>query len=170
MKSSTHFSLVIYTKPYLKKYLHSLYGNPLIFDKDNLFGVTVAAFLDKPLDFHVTKEELRCRTDKYTEKMEVFLPRTILTKRRSLGYDLTDQHTITLNKFFETRFTEDLARWCELGAIYKVEFKKNLEDFCYRHKIELEYDISFDAIKKKEYRFRDKHKAVENKTALRVVA
>ena len=105
MKSSTHFSLVIYTKPYLKKYLHSLYGNPLIFDKDNLFGVTVAAFLDKPLDFHVTKEELRCRTDKYTEKMEVFLPKTILTKRRSLGYDLTDQHTITLNKFFETRFT-----------------------------------------------------------------
>lgn len=170
VKPQNHFSLIIYTKPYLKKYLQSLYGNPIIFDKDNLFGVTIAAFLEKPLDFHVTKEELRCRTDKYTEKLEIFLPKTILTKRRSTGYDLSDANTITLNKFFETRFTEDLARWCELGMVYKVEFKKNIEDFCHRYKIELEYDITFDAIKKKEYRLREKRKIQEEKSTLRVVA
>lgn len=169
VRPSTHFSLVIYTKPYLKKYLQSLYGNPIIFDKDNLFGLTVAAFLERPLDFHVTKEELRCRTDKYTEKLEVFLPKTILTKRRSMGFDLTDQHTITVNKFFETRFTEDLVRWCELGLVYKVEFKKNIEDFCHRHKIELEYDISYDAMKKKEYRLRERKKTLEI-SHLKVVA
>lgn len=106
--------------------------------------------------------------DKYSEKMEIFLPKTILTKSRPLGYDLSDQHTITINKFFETRFTEDIARWCELGAIYKVEFKKNIEDFCHRHKIEIEYDITFEAIKKKEYRLREKQKLAEAKAVLRV--
>lgn len=133
-----------------------MYGSDLRFTTENLFGITVAAFLEKPLEFHKTKEELRCRTDRYTEPMTIQLHKSFLSKRRSYGFDISDASTISFNKLFETRFNEDLLRWCELGVIYKVEYKKNIEDFCMRHKIELEYDITFEAIKKKEYRFRKK--------------
>lgn len=120
----------------------------------------MAAYLEKPLEFHHTKEQLRCRTDKYSEPLQIHLHKSILTKRRGLGFDISDASTISINKFFETRFNEDLKKWCELGTIYKVEYKKNIEDFCMRHRIELEYDITFEAIKKKEYRFRKKSEEI----------
>jgi hypothetical protein len=39
-----------------------------------------------------------------------------------------------------------------------IEFKDALEDFCKRYNIEIEEDITFEALKKKEYRERKKLK------------
>lgn len=146
------FLIKIATKPYLKKYLYHLYGEPLVFSTCNYFGMSVAAFLQRPYEFHKPAEELRRRTDKFNDQLEIFLPERMRAKRFS--HDLTDKHIISLNKLFETRFCEDLCKWCELGTIYNVQYKKNLEDFCWRNKIEIPEDITYDAIKKKEYRFR----------------
>jgi hypothetical protein len=68
---------------------------------------------------------------------------------------LNEHSIISFNKFFEERFEEDLCKHCELAMIYKVEIKKSLEEFCWRHHIEIDRDITFDALKKKEYRHRE---------------
>jgi hypothetical protein len=149
------FSVTIATKPYLKKYLHALYGNPLIFSTTNYFGMSVAAFLERPIEIQHSKDVLRRRTDKYEDKIEIKCPTSFLTKGR-MGFDITDHHTITLNKLFEERFEEDLFRYCNMGIVYKVEVKKSIEQFCWKHRIEIDGDITFDAIKKKEWRYRTK--------------
>jgi len=152
------FSITIQTKPYLKKYLQSLYGEPLMFTTDNSFGIIVESLLTRPTEDHHSAVELKQRFDKFTAPLEIFIPNRYLFKRK--GFAITDRHTISLNKFFEKQFSEQLLSWCEMGVIYEVEFKKNIEDFCWRHKInigeEADDDITFDALKKKEWRFRKK--------------
>ncbi len=150
-----HFELTIPTKPYLKKYLHSLYGDPLIFTIENHFGICIAAFLHRPLLFHHRKELLKMRTDKFEATLTIRLPFTILTERRG-GYDISDRYIITLNKLFENRFEEDLWRFCIAMNLRKIETKDAIELFCSIYNISIDEDITFDALKKKEWRFRKK--------------
>jgi hypothetical protein len=161
------FSVTIQTKPYLKKYLQSLYGDPLIFTTHNSFGIIAEALLTRPLEDHNSQEVLRQRFDKYTTQLTFFVPKRNLLKRK--GFTVTPPHILSLNKFFEKQFCEHLLHWCEMGVVYKVEYKKNIEDFCWRHKIsigeEADDDITFDALKKKEWRFRKKNEEKSKESA-----
>jgi hypothetical protein len=160
------FSITIQTKPYLKKYLQSLYGDPLIFSTENSFGIVVESLLSRPLEDHNNPEVLRQRFDKYTTSLELFIPIRNIFKRK--GFAITQRQILSLNKFFEKQFCEQLLSWCEMGVIYKVEYKKNIEDFCWRHKIlidAVDEDISFDALKKKEWRARKKKEEKEKECA-----
>lgn len=156
---ANYFSVSIHTKPFLKKYLETLYGSPIIFQTDNYFGMSVAGLLDNPIEFHKTKAELRLRTDRYTTRLDIHCPMTFLTKRR-FGFHISDQHTISLNKLFELRFEEDLYKFCLTYSIMGIDNKVAIDDFCRCYGIEIEDDISFEAIKKKEYRYR---KELENR-------
>ncbi|MEJ7830818.1 MAG: hypothetical protein WKF91_21615 [Segetibacter sp.] len=150
-----HFELTIPTKPYLKKYLQALYGEPLFFTINNHFGICIAAFLWRPIQFHHRKELLKIRTDKFEDKLTINLPMAFLTARQS-GFYISDNHIITLNKLFENRFEEDLWRFCMAMNLRKRETKDAIEDFCYVYKISIDDDITFEALKKKEWRFRKK--------------
>jgi hypothetical protein len=152
------FSITIQTKPYLKKYLESLYGAPLMFTTENSFGIIVDALLTRPAEDHHSATEIKQRFDKYDTPLEFYMPVRNLFKRK--GFAITERQTISLNKFFEKQFCEQLLTWCEMGVIYNVEFKKNIQEFCWRHKIligeESDDDITFDSLKQKEYRSRKK--------------
>ncbi len=150
-----HFELTIPTKPYLKKYLHALYGDPLFFTIHNHFGICIAAFLSRPFQFHHRKELLKIRTDKFEDQLTINLPMAFLTSRQA-GFDISDNHIITLNKLFENRFEEDLWRFCMAMNLRKRETKDAIEDFCCVYNISIDDDITFEALKKKEWRFRKK--------------
>lgn len=153
VKPKAYFSVTILTKPYLKKYLHTLYGNPIVFTTDNLFGVIIAAMLERPIEFQRTKEALRCRVDHYTQSVEIHCPMAFLTKGR-YGFDINERHILTLNKFYEAIFEEKLYQFCAMHSIGRVEIKDSLEEFCRLHGIEIDEDITWEALKKKEYRYR----------------
>ena len=61
---------------------------------------------------------------------------------------------IYLNKHFEEKFEEELSRHCFLLSFFKIEIKDALEDFCLRHNISIDDDITYEALKKKEFRAR----------------
>jgi hypothetical protein len=153
-----YFSITILTKAYLKNYLQTRYGNPLIFNKGNDFGMLVAAYMERPLKFGVTAEELHQRFDLYTVPLEIFLPNHLRDQRRPIA--VNDQNTLSLNRLFESHFCEKLFDWVSYGIIYQVELKKNIQEFCWRHKISIgndyDDDISIDAIIRKERRYRRK--------------
>ena len=158
-----HYSIVIPTKPYIKQYLQALYGSPVIFNSSNCFGIILASLLERPYKSHKRKNILSFRVfDKFDTELHVYLPKSWL-KNYKYGHTLRDQNIIGLNKFFENQFEEDLYKACELARIYKVELKKAMEEFCWRHCIEIEEHISFEALKKKEYRYRmEKEKQKQN--------
>ena len=149
-----YFPLTLNTKPFLKKYLQSLYGNPVIFSSNNSLGVILIGLLERPYKPHKSPDIIQFRAfDKYDCHLQIFLPKTILTKHR-YGYALSNQQIITLNKFFENLFEEDLCKEIVLASMYRVKLRKAMEHFCWRHQISIEEDISYDCLKQKAYRYR----------------
>ncbi len=156
-----YYALVIPTKPYLKEYLYTLYGNPIYFNHENYFRKVLEALLERPGRTHkYIKEILYANHLNYTDGLEVYLPRKESPRKQTLS----PNSIIAINNLFEERFNEDLHKHLELAAIYKVERKKAIEEFCYQHHITIEDQISFGALKKKADRFREKKKK-KNKSA-----
>lgn len=150
------FAVTIQTKPYLKKYLESLYGSPLVFTTKNHFGMIVASSLEKPIEFHHKKEVLKRRTDKYDATLQIHCPKTFFKKRR-FGLDTSEKQTITINKLVETQFEEELWKTAlYMQAMAGSEIKEALEYFCRNHNIIIDEDITYEALKQKEFRFRKK--------------
>jgi hypothetical protein len=165
MELSTHYPICLPTKAYLKPYLESLYGSPVIINPNNTFGVLLSSLLHRPRRLHERKDVIEYRVfDKFNTQLLVYLPKWWLTKYE-FGHTLEEEQIISLNKFFEEQFEERLVEHCSLAIIYHVEIKKALEEFCWRHKIEIEEHITYDALKKKEYRARkEKEKTADLST------
>jgi hypothetical protein len=143
-----------HTKPYLKKYFEKLYGDPLIFTTNNFFGVVFASLLERPLELKQSPDKIRMRVDVYDVLMEVHCPMTFLT-RNIYGFEVKGEHVISINKLFEERFDEDLFRYCfPFSLTNDIERKEALELFSNAYGLEIDVDITFDALQKKEYRFR----------------
>ena len=120
--------------------------------------MVLGAMIDKPQRIRdVKKGILRRRTDRFESVITVHVPVWFLTKYE-IGYDLNDNQKITLNKFFEEKFEEELVFFCKILGICGVETKDAMEEFCRNFNIEIGQgdDITMDALLKKEYRFRKK--------------
>jgi hypothetical protein len=148
-----YFSLQVLTKPYLKKYFNRLYGDPLIFTEKNYFGITLMPHLERPADLQRKKEFIRLRVDRYDASLIVHCPMTFLT-RNKYGFAISDESTISINKLFEERFDEDLFRFCSMLNLVGIDRKDAIEEFCSIYNLDMEFDISYEALQKKEYRFR----------------
>lgn len=153
MKRANYFTLKILTKPYLKKYIHSLYGRTVIFSSANQFGTIILALLDKPSTVRERKEKIKMKLDEYNVELLIFCPIWFI-KKNMYGFDISDNHMISLNKYIEQRFTEDLFKFCYIMNKCGISLEEAMEEFCKCHNIEIDDDITMDALKKKEYRYR----------------
>jgi len=149
------------TKPYLKKYIQAQYGNPVCFSTKNYFGLTVAISLKKPLRSQDSPAAKRIRFDSFTSSINIKAAPSFLSH---YDYDLSisENQALTVNKLMEAKFEEELYQFCLALYMVGIETKDALQAFCNKYGIEIEEDIAFDTLKKKEYRFR---KEVEKKNA-----
>ena len=155
-----HYSITIPTKPYLKKYIESLYGKPVVFTQDNYFGMSLTGFLNRKFFVRHNESITHKRFDEFSAGLQLYFPRWWITQSH-FGTDLPKMNIIYLNKTFEERLEEDLSRHCIILDLIGIQIKDSIEDFCKMHCIEIDEDITMDALKKKEYRFR-KNKYSEN--------
>lgn len=153
MKRANYFTLKILTKPYLKKYIHSLYGRTVIFSTSNQFGTIIMALLDKPNVIRQSKEKIKVQLNEYDAELLIFCPIWFI-KKNMYGFDISENHMLALNKYIEQRFTEDLYKFCYIMNKCGVSLEDAIDEFCKCHQIELDEDITLDALKKKEYRYR----------------
>jgi hypothetical protein len=153
MPSPQYFTVKLLTKPYLKKYLQALYGDPLIFTSKNFFGSILIGLLDKTSPSGESKKVLRLRLDKFTTSLVVYCPMWFL-KEHKYGFNISEAHMIAMNKLFEQRFTEDLFKFCHVLNMCGIDLEDALEEFCKQYNIELDVDATMDGLKQKEYRYR----------------
>lgn len=129
-----------------------MYGSPLIFTLDNHFGVMFAALLERPLEIKKSEDKIRMRVDVYDTVMEVHCPMNFL-KRNIYGFEVKNEHVISLNKLFEERFDEDLYRFCFAYQLSGREKKEAIEMFCNAYGLEFDVDVTYESLRKKEWRF-----------------
>ena len=157
-----YFPLAIKTKRFLRPYLEALYGNPVCFSFNSTLGTILAGLLERPYKTHKRKDLIQFRVfDKFDKDLIIYLPKSWL-KEYKVGHSLSDHSIVAFNKFFENMFEEDLYKFCELARSYKTETKLAIEDFCMRHHISIEEDITYDCLKQKEFRFRKEQQKVKN--------
>jgi hypothetical protein len=148
-----YFNVTIRTKPYLKKYLQTLYGDPIIFTTRNLLGIIIAPLLKRPVKFQHSTEVLQKRAFKFADTLEIKCHKRFI-RHRKFGIFINDRQAISVNLFFENQFREDLWKFCRLMSFLDVEITDAIEEFCTIHGIVIDEDITMDAIVQKERRFR----------------
>jgi hypothetical protein len=160
------FSVTIPTKTYLAKYIHGRYGKPVIIDHRTVIGCMMLSFLDKKIYQDTPTIWRNLRFEKFTEKVEMVLPAHRAYNYHT-GLNIGKDKAIVINRYFETQFEEDLHRYCFSyvnpvlrDRIYKGKggcgYEKAITEFAEMYGIELDVDISFECLKKSEYRFRKK--------------
>lgn len=116
--------------------------------------MSVLGFLDRKFYFREDKEIVHRYFDKFNTKMQMYFPRWWMLQTH-YGTDLPPQNIININKLFEERFEGDLSMHCILHNVCGVEIKDAIEDFCKLHHILIDEDVTFEALRKKEWRTRE---------------
>lgn len=159
------FSVQIPTSPYLKKFVIAEFGDPIRINNDSLIGVFLIGILEKQ-NFHIPLklDEKDFRYRHFTEKITCIAPTTLM---KDFGFAIKADHAIQLNRFFEEHFDRELYYFVKRNTIAGARYagyKQAIEAFAALYSIELEKTVTFESLKKMEYRYRTKmyKKSVED--------
>lgn len=159
------FSVQIPTSPHIKCLIRHEFGDPIPINNQSLIGVFLIGVLEKK-SFHTPlpngKADLRLHY--FTERVTCVAPMSLL---KDFGWNIKRDHIIQFNRFFEEHFDRELYIHVKRNTLADARYagyKQALESFAAQYFIELEKDISFETLKKKEYRYRMKVEEVQNKS------
>src|SRR4051812_9454892 len=110
MASNGFYTIAIPTKPYLKKFLQSLYGTPTIFDRDNYFGTSLIGYLERKFFTRQSNSVSYRHFDNFTTPIVISMPSWWLGQTH-FATDIPQGNVIYINKHFEERFEEDLVKF-----------------------------------------------------------
>jgi len=156
------YTLKIPCKSYIKKYVASLYGSPVKIENRTMLGIFLLAVLDKR-----TYEKRNFGPNQTNKGIEdTILVEVNNWQFNAIGFDVSAECVMIINDFLEHMFDDSLYVTCFKNSKYKSRktgYRAIMEGFCKRHGIELELDISYEALKKKEYRYRKQIQKNEEK-------
>jgi len=161
-----NFSLSIPTKTYLKKYLYKRYGYPIQINNQTLIGIVVGSILEKKVHDNNPKEDRENKFATFSDKLELVIPAYKIYSYEQ-GLHVSKKKAIVINRYFEVQFEEDLYRYClhntdpvSRNLNYKGRggcgYDKAIINFASQYNLEIDVDITFESMKKNEYRFRKK--------------
>ena len=158
------YKVLLPTKTYLRKYIYAEHGWPLVLNYNSVLGTLVLSLLEKQ-EFTIDMREgkMQKRIQYMNDELEFT---ALLSTMPYKGYSLSNDKIIAINRYIENSFVEDLHRYCkyhikETG--WRPGINKAIEAFAESYGIELEKDISYEALKKAEYRYK---KRLEQKKTL----
>lgn len=152
-----NYTIRIPTTTYIKKYLYAHYGYPIKLNNHNPVGVMVIALLQKK---SVTSLNIAKKDTRFMHLNDQIVCQGQFWIADRAGLSLDDDAVIQLNRFFEASFEETLYQFVRFQITTPGRYPgydKALNLFAENYGIELEEDITFDGLKKIEYRFRKKH-------------
>jgi len=151
----SQFSVVLPTKPFLKKYIETDYGSPAQFDSSDYYGMMIALALEKDVYHNKEWSFIHKAFDKFTVQLQILLPVRWFNEYQ-YGTGINQKNAVFLNKLLEKKFEDEFANFAFCYKMLGLERKNAIEDFCKRYNIELEYDINYDAMVKKHQRYEEK--------------
>lgn len=152
---ATHFTIKLPVKPYVKKFIITTYGNGIKLDWYNPIGGIVLSLLQTNSFFvNMNKAKKDKRILNLKESILFYAP---ISTMRYKGDSLSPDRIIAANRVLESLFIEKLSLFCE-KKIRNHSRRPGIDNailaFCEEHSIEIDVDITFEALKKAEYRHR----------------
>jgi hypothetical protein len=156
--ATKYFSVQIPTSTYIKKFIQKRCGNPVAINNNSLLGVVLIAVMDKPkYHVHLKPHEKESCFKSYTDNLACVAPLSLL---KDYHFSLTKDQVIQINRYFEQSFKEALYIHCT----HRVNHQKRVKgyddaifEFAELYKIAIGQDVTFDCLKKMEYRKRKEY-------------
>lgn len=152
---SKFFTVQIPTSTYLKVFIDREFGDPVPINNRSLLGTVLIATLEKQKKFtRLSKIDRDFRFQHFSEKITCRAPISVM---KDFGFALTEDHTIQINRFFEQYFDRELYFFVK-HRIRENErysgYKEAIQEFATHYGLILEEHITYEALKKMEYRYR----------------
>jgi hypothetical protein len=162
------YTVLLPTKAYLCRYVLTLYGQgteTVMIDPSTSFGDLIITKMASTLNCNLKPADYTAAISKMSTALSLQLPAQWFRKLPLQGarpYDatikLTPHQVIRINRHLQNDFEQDL---CDIVArahnFMGIERQVAIECFAHNHGIRLEEDISFEALKKMEYRYRSEN-------------
>lgn len=143
-------------KPHLLKFATALYGATFRVDRSTSLGILICNSLDRN-NYNERKLKGGVKYQNLTATFTIFAERWLYLK---VGNTLSNENILAVNKFLENYFAEALYIYCSIfTAQEELRYKgytAAYEKFCKQYDIEIDVDISYDAIRKLHERYRKK--------------
>lgn len=135
---------------HIKKFCDSFFGNPIHLNDSSSHRVAIKVFLSYQvqMDMFFQHEPLRV------------MPNTVylsVDRKKYVDINIKKQNLQQIVKFLDKVFEEELHRYVSARVSKKSHsagIKRQVEEFCKLHGIEILEDVSDDAIIKQYYRYR----------------
>ena len=163
------YKLYLPTKPYLHKYLRRVYGNPslpgtpIVIDPATDFGDMIITKMSSTLHCNLDKHDIDVRMNRLTEKLVIHVPIHWWYKLGCM--ELTPHQVIRINRYFENLFESEMHQVVHRANTWLgIDRQVAIECFAENHDIVIEQDITFEGLKKMEYRHRkgSRHQIQQN--------
>lgn len=146
------FTVHLPVKGYIRKYLQSTYGADIHIPSSNTFSDVVLSMLATKLHCKLGKLHLDQQLNRHTDKIRVRLSGDLFYQ---LPREVSDHSKIRINRYFENLFKEEFCKTVSMMVDFQgMEIKKAIETAADKFGIEIETDISMDALLKMEFRYR----------------
>lgn len=135
---------------HIKKFCDSFFGNPVVLDDSSSHVIALKVFLDLPAQIELFHEDKETRV----------LPNFVYLKNQRMRYMrilLRKSNAQQMLKYLDKVFEEELHLYVTNHSIKKSHTegeKHSIEAFCENHNIEIDVDISWDALQKLYYRYK----------------
>jgi len=151
----THFTISIRCKSYLKKYFTTLYGDPIELKQSQAFADTILTKLCNKSTYRIGEKNANiCHhaVKNYTGKLIMKIPFNFFYRiDKSPSIELQYNINLYLQKVFEEDFCEVVQRAHTWANITK---KIAIEKFADNHAIIIDEEITYEALKQIEHRYR----------------
>jgi hypothetical protein len=180
----TNRTIKIPTKTYLKKFILQEVGTPLITPGEHPIQRFLYILLDKKKHDYNFKSIQR----QYDDILEVSIS---YATYHQIGFSLSQENVIQFNDYVEQIFDKELFKFCQdflkyhtvvqeglqsMATMYDIkmqrehkrawfqvpQIKEALEAFAQVYQLEIELDLSFECLKKMEYRARKRYENKKN--------
>lgn len=151
------FTFSIPAKPHIAQFTHQRIGQPVFINNDTAVGSMCIALLQKKtfntqLDAHGKHNHFL----NYTSRIFLAMP---VSQYYHLGSKFNQDHIIHINRFLQLQFEESLRLFVDTAVDHRQRYRnldEVLELFAAKWSLEIDHHISYDNLKKIEYRTRKK--------------
>lgn len=151
------------TKSHIKKFLIYLYGDPPAINLDTHHGFFIISTLSSTMEPRATGLYLDIGNRRFKEQVEIHIPFHFSNSIKKNPSLLT---IALINRYLEDEFDHFLFEFVKNDWRRGKEIKKSIEKFADILLLELEKDVTLDALVKMEHRYWTKKERLANKIAI----
>jgi hypothetical protein len=163
-KPNRSYSVIVPTKAYLRKYIYAEYGHPLELNYLTTLGNLVLCMLgNEYFSVKMNNNDKDTRIQYMNDKIEFMAP---LSTMQYKGHSLSKDRIIAINRFIEDDFVSKMSLHVQKNLknrSWRPGYKDAIYAFAEENGIDVEIDITFEALKKAESRYRDRERLKKEK-------